>query len=133
MQASRRDHLIESQDYRFQITQTLHQHIPQVEVIDPFALHPDSVHYDDETARTTFVTNTRRAADVDVLIAYLPVASLGTAMEMWQAFSANRYIVSVSPLIHNWAIKHTSNEIYPDLPALFVAIENGRWVQWRRK
>lgn len=130
MQASRRDHLIESQDYRRRMTENLQQHIENVKILDPFALHPNSVTYNDEQAEQTFIGNTRRAAEVDVLIAYLPVASLGTAMEMWQAYEAGATIITVSELTHNWAIKFTSHEIYPSLEALFEAVENGRWRTW---
>lgn len=133
MQASRLDHLIDSQDYRQFLTQALRQHVPNVEIVDPFATDPNSVHYDEETARKTFLTNTRKAETVDVLIAYLPKASIGTAMEMWHAYEAGAYIVTVSPMRHNWGIKFTSNEVYPDLDSLVAALQNGRWQQWRKR
>ena len=130
MQASRQDRFIESQDYRQKITAVLQKHIPQVDIIDPFASNPDSVNYNDQQAEFTFISNTRKASQVDFLIAYLPVASLGTAMEMWQAYEGGATIITVSPLNHNWAIKYTSEEIFPDLSSLFQAIENGRWQNW---
>lgn len=133
MQASRLDHLIESQDYRTLISEKLRQHVPNVEIIDPFDTDPDSVNYTEETARRTFLTNTRKTETVDVLIAYLPVASMGTAMEMWHAFEAGAYIISVSPMQYNWGIRFTSDEIYPDLDGLLEAIENGRWQTWQKK
>ena len=132
MQASRRDRFIESQEYRQKIAEALHQHVPHVEIIDPFATDPNSVDYTEEEGRNTFLTNTRKAATVDVLIAYLPVASIGTAMEMWHAFEANKYIVTVSPLEHNWGIKFTSDEVFPDIESLLTAIGNGRWQYWRK-
>lgn len=132
MQASRLDHNIESQDYRVQITRALQTHVPNVKITDPWALNPGSVNFDEDQARNTFLSMTRFAAKADVLIAYLPVASLGTAMEMWQAFESNTYIVTVSPMTHNWAIRFTSDEIHPDLPSLLAAIENGRFRHWRK-
>ena len=130
MQASRNDRYIEAQDYRWQITAVLQNHIPDVKVIDPFAANPNSVDYDDKRAEFTFISNTRKASNVDFLIAYLPVASLGTAMEMWQAYEAGVTIVTVSPLEHHWAIKYTSEEIFPDIKSLSLAIGNGRWKNW---
>jgi hypothetical protein len=127
MQGSRTDHLIDDQDYRHRIAAALTKHVPGVRIIDPFTLNPNSVEYDDERARETFSTYTAMAADVDVLIAYLPTASMGTAIEMWTAFSADRYIIAVSPLKHNWVINLTADEIVPDLDSLIATIENGRF------
>ncbi len=126
MQADRTDHLIEAQEYRHQITQALRQHAPGIEIIDPFALHPNSVTYGEKQARETFHTMTRLAGTADLLIAYLPKPSMGTAMEMWQAHQAQTYIVAVTPLVHHWAVRFTANEILPDLETLLAHIANGR-------
>ncbi len=127
MQGSRNDRLIDKQDYRQLIATALEKHVPDVVIIDPFRLNPDSVSYDSDKARETFKTNTAKAADADVLIAYLPTASMGTAIEMWTAFSADRYIIVVSPLVHNWVIQVTADEVLPDLDSLISAIEDGRF------
>ena len=125
MQGSRQDHLIDDQDYRAAITKALEAYVPGVKVVDPFALDPGSVDYEHERARRTFETNTALAAETDVLIAYLPHASMGTAIEMWTAYRADKYIVAVTPLVHNWAVKVTANEILPDLESLLAEIESG--------
>lgn len=127
MQGSRNDRLIDKQEYRRRITAALEKHVPDVVIIDPFQLNPDSVDYDGDKARETFKTNTAKAADADVLIAYLPTASMGTAIEMWTAFSADKHIVVVSPLVHNWVIQVTADEVLPDLDSLISAIEDGRF------
>jgi hypothetical protein len=126
MQGVRTDHLIDSQDYRSLITEALQKHVPEVKITDPFAHHPESVTYTQDQARQTFRHYTAAAADVDVLIAYLPCMSMGTAMEMWSAFCAGRYIIAVTPFVHHWAILATANEILPDLDALMSYIESGR-------
>lgn len=126
MQAERLDDQIVSQDYRARITQALLATMPDVEITDPFALNPNSVNYDNERARHTFLSMTKKAAEVDLLIAYLPKVSMGTAMEMWEAFQAGAYIVAVTPHIHHWAIRFTTNEILPDLNSLEEMIGNGR-------
>ena len=129
MQANRLDIQLESQDYRLQISKILRQHIPDVQLIDPWAENPDSLNYDDEQARHTFVTMTQKASEADLLIAYLPLPSMGTAMEMWQAYQANTYIIAVTPFVHHWAIRFTANQIVPDLDSLFSLLENGRFLQ----
>ncbi len=126
MQADRTDRFIEAQDYRSKITAALQQQLPGVQVLDPFALHPNSVEYDDEQARETFLSLTKLAGTVDLLIAYLPKPSMGTAMEMWQAHQSQAYIVAVTPFVHHWAVRFTANEVLPDLETLLAHIENGR-------
>ena len=126
MQGDRQDRLIDSQDYRLRISHALQTHIPGVEMVDPWALNPNSVQYDDQRARDTFITMTKLASDVDLLIAYLPKPSMGSAMEMWEAYLANVYIIAVTPLQHHWAIRFTANEVLPDLDTLVADIENGR-------
>jgi len=127
MQGQRRDDQIDSQDYRVRITEAFQKAAPEIELFDPWAINPNSVSFDEEKARHTFLTMTKAVRDADLLIAYLPQASMGTAMEMWEAFNAGVYVVAVTPLIHHWAIKFTSNEILPDLESLLAEIENGRF------
>ena len=126
MQGNRSDRFIDDQSYRTHITEVFQSYLPEAQIIDPFALHPYSVDYDEDKARHTFLGLTRQAGQVDLLIAYLPKASMGTAMEMWQAYQNNTYIIAVTPLLHNWAIRFTAHEILPDLDTLIVDIKNGR-------
>lgn len=130
MQANRRDTQIESQSYRVQITAALKKQIPDVRIIDPWAENPNSVNYGDEQARHTFLTMTNKASEADLLIAYLPLPSMGTAMEMWQAYQGGQTtIIAITPFVHHWAVRFTAHHILPDLAALFVLLENGRFLQ----
>ena len=126
MQGSRADELIGSQDYRAFIAEKLQTHVPGVKISDPYSLHPNSVDYALDQARDTFTSMTSLAADADVLIAYLPEASMGTAIEMWSARSGGTYIIAVTPLKHNWVVLVTADEIVPDLNGLIEMIEDGR-------
>lgn len=133
MQGQRDDDQIDSQAYRVQITETFQKYAPEISMIDPWALNPDSVNYDADTARHTFITMTRKVKEADLMIAYIPKMSMGTAMEMWEAYNAGIYIVAVSPYVHHWAIRFTANEILPDLNTLLADIENGRLPQLIRQ
>jgi hypothetical protein len=133
MQGIRSDDQIDDQSYRERITAALQQHAPEVEITDPWALNPNSVAYDDETARHTFLTMTRKTREANLLIAYLPKPSMGTAMEMWEAYNAGLYIIAVTPYVHHWAVRFTANEILPDLETLLAEIENGRIPQLLRQ
>lgn len=125
MQGQRRDHLIEDQGYRTRITRAVESHLPGARVYDPWALSPGSVDYDPETAFNTFHTHLNQVRNMDLLIAYLPSASMGTAMEMWQAYQNDVPIVAVSPMRHHWAIRFTVDKLLPDLDALFDFIVSG--------
>lgn len=129
MQANRRDTQIESQNYRLQLSKALRRHIPDVQIIDPWAENPDSLNYTEAQARHTFLTMTHKASEADLLIAYLPLPSMGTAMEIWQAFQADTYIIAITPFVHHWAIRFTADNILPDLDSLFEWVENGRFQQ----
>jgi hypothetical protein len=67
------------------------------------------------------------AGEADLLIAYLPTVSMGTAMEMWQAFQSKTYIVAVTPHVHQWAIRFTADEVLPDLESLIAKIQDGHF------
>ncbi len=125
MQGKRLDDQIDDQNYRLQITEALQRHMPDARISDPWALNPGSVYFDEATARQTFMDMTALAGTADLLIAYLPTVSMGTAMEMWQAYQSGTYIVAVTPHVHQWAIRFTADEILPDLTSLLTMIENG--------
>ncbi len=135
MQGKRLDDQVDDQSYRQRITESLKKHLPEVHISDPWALNPGSVYFDETTARQTFMDMTALAGTADLLIAYLPTVSMGTAMEMWQAYQEGTYIVAVTPHKHQWAIRFTADEIVPDLDSLFAKIEDGsfsRILQERR-
>ena len=133
MQGQRHDDQIESQSYRVRITEAFQKYTPEIGIIDPWALNPNSVHYDADKARHTFITMTRKVQESDLMIAYIPKMSMGTAMEMWEAYNTGIYIVAVTPYIHHWAIRFTANEILADLETLLADIENGRLPQLIRQ
>ena len=117
MQGSRQDRFIGSQDYRRIIAEILQARRPGIEILDPNELHPNGVEYDDNLAKATLIEMANLAAQSDLLIAYAPRASMGTALEMWQAFQAGVPVVTISPMIDNWVVKHLSVAVLPDLEA----------------
>lgn len=127
MQGARLDDQISDQDYRLRISEALKNCMPDVRISDPWALNPGSVNYDAVKARSTFLEMTALAGEADLLIAYLPTISMGTAMEMWQAFQSNAYIVAVTPYVHHWAIRFTADEVLPDLDTLLDKIQDGHF------
>jgi hypothetical protein len=125
MQGSRLDHYIGDQDYRRIITEAILERQPGFEIVDPNELHPDGVDYGDELAKETLLEMADLAAQADLVVAYAPRASMGTAIEMWQAFQAGRPVVTISPMVSNWVVKHISAQVLPDLDAFRSWVAEG--------
>jgi len=123
MQASITGKGIVSQDYRRQIAGALRARWPEIEVIDPLRLHPNSVEYDDALARETLLTSLDLAGASDLLIAYVPVASMGTALEMYVAYQRGVPVLTISPMAENWVVRALSRRVYPDMDSFLAAVE----------
>lgn len=127
MQGSLRESVLHAQDYRQHLRSLIVDSFPEAHVYDPLADHRESVGYDDITGREVFYNHNRMCREeIDVLLAFVPEASMGTAIEMWEAFQNGRAVFAISPLIHNWAIKFCSHEVFPDLAAFEEAVISGR-------
>jgi hypothetical protein len=125
MQGSRMDRYIDTQDYRRAITEALLDRHPGIEIVDPNELHPNGVDYDDDQGKTTLLEMADLAAQADVLVAYAPEASMGTAIEIWQAFQAGNPVITISPMVANWVVKHLSDVVLPNLDAFRSWVASG--------
>lgn len=124
MQGSRADIGIHDQSYRVAIGEAIKARFAEAEIIDPIEMHPEGgLNYGPEEAKRTLLELAEEAARADVLIAYLPEASMGTAVEMWQAYRAGKPILTISPLAENWVVRFLSTRVFPSLGAFesFVA------------
>jgi hypothetical protein len=115
MQGSKQEHAIQDQDYRRQIREAVQANHPEAEIIDPYGMFPDSVDYDRTRARQVLFEMGEQAASSDILIAYLPSASMGTALEMLRAYDSGATIFTISPMATNWFIWGLSRRIFNDL------------------
>jgi hypothetical protein len=125
MQGSRTDRYIDDQGYRITITNLVRARFPAAEIVDPWALHPNSVDYGPQEGKRTLLALIAEAARCDLLIAYLPLASMGTALEIWEAHKAGKKIVAISPLQGNWVVKFLSDVVVDDLDAFREFVERG--------
>jgi hypothetical protein len=125
MQGSTRENDIVDQEYRTTIGRVIRERYPDAEIIDPLALFPDSVEYDDDRARQVLFEMAEEAGRADVLVVYLPEASMGTAMEMVRAYDAGTTVVTVSPMAANWVIRSLSRVVLPTLEAFQEWVEGG--------
>lgn len=126
MQGSIKGKGIGSQDYRERIRQIIIAAHPDYETFDPFSLFPDSVEYDKERARTVLLKMADEAGKSDAVVAYLPAASMGTALEMIRAYDNHKPVISISPMERNWVIWGLSSVTFPDLDSFEIWVKEGR-------
>ena len=106
MQGSLIDPKLHTQNYRSLLTEWIHESLEDAEVYDPLAGHNNSIEYDETQGKRTFYNHNRMCGyDIDVLIAYAPEASMGTAIEMWEAYRNRKIVITISPMAHNWVVK----------------------------
>jgi hypothetical protein len=125
MQGSHLGEVLHHQGYRARVRRLLVEYFPAAEVYDPLADHQDSLNYDDARGRAVFERHNEMCREVDVVIAFVPEASMGTAIEMWEAHRHGRFVVAISPLVHNWVIRFCSHRVFPDLESLETALATG--------
>ncbi len=133
MQGSLTEKGLHDQDYRSELRGALARAFPDADIYDPLADHRNSLDYSRKTGREVFFQHNRMCREVDLLVAYLPQASMGTAIEMWEAHQHGAVVISISPMRHNWAVKFLSHAIYPDVPDFFAALESGEVAQLIRR
>ena len=126
MQGSHLGTVLHNQDYRARIKALLGQHFPEAEIYDPLADHQDSLAYDEARGREVFFFHNRLCREIDVLLAFVPEASMGTAIEMWEAHQHGAVVLAISPLKHNWAVKFCSHALYADVESFEIALANGQ-------
>ena len=125
MQGSRQAKALHDQTYRQRLKRLLTLHLSGAEVYDPLEDHRDSINYDARTGRDVFLYHNRMCGEVDVVVAFVPEASMGTAIEMWEAYRNGRAVIAISPLDRNWTVKYCSHAIYPDVDAFETALKSG--------
>ena len=116
---------IHDQQWREAIQRTLCEHLPQANVYCHYSRHPESIRYEMPDIRRTLADGNARAAACDLLVAYVPAASMGTAIEMYEAYRSGAAVVTVSHLAANWVIRAYSHRIVPDLEAFDALAASG--------
>lgn len=111
------------QNYRHVIKSLLTDAFPECTIVCPVENHPSSIDYSTEKAASVFHEHVRIVTESTLLIVYLPEASMGSSIEMWEASRAGVPIVSISPMRANWVIRILSDRMCDSLDdfAGFVA------------
>jgi len=125
IQGSHRDSSIHPQDYRGRLRTILQKHCSTWKITDPVEMYPDSASYDAETGVRTFSEIIETATGSDLLIAYLPEASMGTALEMWECKRAGVPVVTITQMPANWAVQATSTIVLSSLEKFESFVADG--------
>ena len=92
----------------------------------PFENHKNSITYDDKRAKEVFFMHIDKVRESDVLIVYLPEASLGTGIEMWEAYHHNKIIITISQMTTNWVIRILSDAVFKDIESFEEYVKSGK-------
>lgn len=125
MQGSHVEADMHPQGYRGRLRELLAAHLPEAQVYDPLADHQESIDYDDDKGKSVFLHHNQMCGEVDLLIAFVPEASMGTAIEMWEAWRNGRIVFTISPLSHNWTIRFCSHVVFPDIASFEAEVCSG--------
>jgi len=126
IQGSKVEAEIHPQGWRDPIRELLLRHLPDAEVYCHYSEHPNSITYELPEIRATFDEGIRRARACDVLVAFLPSASMGTAIEMVEAARGGAVVLTVTPMSANWVVRAYSDRVFADVAGLeaFLAGED---------
>ena len=125
MQGSHLADVLHDQNYRGKLKTKLEAIFPEAKIYDPLADHGESLEYDAARGREVFLGHNAMCAETDVLVAFIPEASMGTAIEMWEAYRHDQLVLTISPLSLNWAVRFLSDRVYADLDAFERELESG--------
>jgi len=115
MQGSNQGQGIHGQEYRQRIRDAIMIRHPGADIVDPFALFPGAEKFDDQRAKQVLFEMAAEAGASDIVVAYLPKASLGTALEMIRAYDHGKTVITISPMETNWFVRAVSAKIFPTL------------------
>jgi len=115
IQGSLAEPAIHPQDWREPIREAIETHCEKANVYCHFEANPNSIDYDDRQMVETLAEGNRRAAASDVVVCWLPEASMGTAVEMHLAAEAGAVVLTISPMAANWVVRAYSDRIFADL------------------
>lgn len=126
MQGSHLGAVMHHQGYRGRLKELLAAAWPDALVYDPLADHEQSLDYHEDQGRQVFLHHNRMCGETDLLIAFVPEATMGTAIEMWEAYRHGKQVVAISPLHHNWTVKYCSHLLYPDVESFEADLASGK-------
>lgn len=125
IQGSIKEADIHPQNWRDPIRQVVTRAIPAAKMYCPYEAHPNSISYDLPTLTETLEDGIAKAAASDLVICWLPEASMGTALEMYEAARGGAVVIVITPMTANWVVRAYADVIVADLPELEAVLRGG--------
>ena len=124
IQGSKKGRVLHNQNYRGNLKSILKRYFPKAKIVDPVEVHPSSAYYQFQKGKRVFHQSIEDCCNSDLMIAYVPEASMGTAIEMWECYKRRIPVWIISPLKENWAVKFLSSKIFKDFCDLETYVKN---------
>jgi hypothetical protein len=126
---------INNQSYRDDLKALLRESFPHPShiLICPIELYPDSLTFTPAEGKRAFEHLVAEAAGADAIIAYLPTASNGTAIEIWEAARQGTPVFTISPMTENWVVKFYSTQVFPTMADFAAFVRNGELLAFMEK
>lgn len=125
MQGSMTESGMHTQDYRTHLKSLIQQQYPDADIYDPLAHHAESLKYQDREGKDVFLFHNYMCREMDVLVAFIPEASMGTAIEMWEAWQNGAMVITISPMHKNWVVRFLSHRLFATLEEFEAALTSG--------
>ncbi len=125
IQGSNRGLDVYDQTYRHSIKAILKEAFPKSILFCPVEHHPYSTLYDDKKAKDIFFKHLDILRQSHGLIVYLPEASLGSSIEMWESYQQKIVIVTISPMVSNWVVRLFSDRICETMDCFESFVKSG--------
>lgn len=113
---------ISDQSYRTRIKATLEGRYHGVSIVSPVSREEQDAERDVLEGR--FFGQIQQALTADVVVAYLPEASMGSAIEMWEAYKNSHPLIVISSL-ENWSVRFLASRVYSGLEEFEDAVKQG--------
>ncbi len=126
MQGSNMDSSHVPQDYRQTIKNIILIEYPDAEIFCPMEMFPNAPLLNDEVAKSIIFKGVEIASEVEAVIAFLPEASMGTAVELWEAHNNSRVNIVISPMKYNLLLRTVADVIIPDISGFKEFVSSGK-------
>ena len=133
IQGSKRDKTIHSQDYRERIISAIESAFPDAVIYNPFDGHEKSNEYDDQKGKETFFSAIEEIKKCDLMVAYLPHASLGTAIEIWECYKLGIPVWTITSMKTNWVVRFCSEKIFDDIESFAQHLQSLGMISLKEK
>lgn len=129
IQGARTDDGIHHQGYRKEIRDAISAVCPQADFVDPHEENLGRLAWTRELQREMFLHYVREAGRCDVLVAWLPEPSMGTSVEMYEAYRMGVPVLTISPMAGTWAVFSLATRTFPGLDEFSAFLRSSQYAE----